>query len=104
MKYAVLLAILLPCAPAAAQQQSTPSGHITYGGTKTISCLQAGKVIMQYPRVWAVELTWARENNSIHFRMPDGLGKDFNFNSANMTCLIEDMGQESVPLLSKPQR
>lgn len=99
MKKTLLAAGMLFAAfPIVSHAQTTPRGHTSYGGTKTISCLQAGRVVLQFRNVWAVEHSWAYGHNEISYRMQSGEGREFNFDSAGMTCLIEDQGKESVPL------
>jgi hypothetical protein len=98
-----LLALLAVTTVATASAQPAPAvGQRSYGsGTFTISCLQGGKVALQLPRVWAIEESWNRDNRIVQYRQADGAPGTFNYNSENMTCLVEFWGQESVPVTAR---
>lgn len=99
-KWVVAIALVgLPLTPAWAQR--APTGRQTYAFTNTISCLQAGQVVLQFPRVWNVETSWNRSNFTIEYAMPDGEHRTLNYDTANMTCLIEPWGKESVPVAER---
>lgn len=100
MKKAVIFGLIM-LTGGAASAQTSPRGHTTYGGPKTISCLQGGQVVIQIRGVWAVDHSWAFGHNEVTYRMPDGEGRDLKWDSAGMACLIENFGQETVPIVKK---
>jgi len=99
MKRSLVFALMILAALPAWAQRGPASGRREYGsGTFTISCLQAGRVAVQLPRVWAIEDNWTGDTHAIQYRMPDGAPANLTYNTENMTCLVEFWGRESVPV------
>lgn len=96
----IVFALISVCLPLNAAQ-TTPAGRISYGGYKTISCLQGGQVVIQHQFARGVELEWYGELSELSFRPPQGKRQYLKFNSASMTCLVEEPGRESVPIVKK---
>ncbi|MCB2106758.1 MAG: hypothetical protein KDE14_03605 [Rhodobacteraceae bacterium] len=97
----VLFALVFCAASAVAEAQviSPPlSGSKTYGGAQTISCLQGGAIIFQHVGVTRVRLEYNEAKSEISFRLPSGAKREIDIIGSGLTCLIEDYGQESVPI------
>jgi hypothetical protein len=101
MKKVVLFALIAAAVSTPTWAQRAPTGRQTYPFNNTISCLQGGQVVVQYPRAWSIEQSWNRDQYQIDFRMPDGEPRTFNYSTTNMICLIEPVGRESVPVAER---
>lgn len=95
MNKLAILALLF-ATPAMAQ---SPYGHTHYGEPLTISCLQGGQVIIQYAYATNVDYTWSTGQVTIEFTdNVAGQPRRMVFNPQSMSCLLEPVGQASVPV------
>lgn len=123
---AILVAAVAP--PTAAQQESAPTvaapaAHdgeriardrinprgprhfggtrkVSYGGAQTITCYQAGQVLFQHVGAYFVRSELGSHWMDLKFKI-NGEWRRLRIPTQSMSCLIEDVGEESVPILVK---
>jgi len=71
---------------------------ISYGSPQTITGFQAGQIIVQHVGAYFVRSELGPHWMDLKFKI-DGRWRRFKVPTQSMSCLVEDMGEESVPIL-----
>lgn len=78
------------------------SRRISYGGPQTITCFQGGQIVLQHVGATFVRSETTRDTMRLTFKV-GGQRRKLTVPVAGMSCLIEDYGEESVPIVgSRP--
>jgi hypothetical protein len=72
---------------------------IRYGGAKTITCLQGGAIVLQHVGATFVRADMSRDWMDLRFKI-DGQRRRLTVPVAGMSCLVEDFGDESMPIVA----
>ncbi len=72
---------------------------ISYGGPQTITCFQSGYVVLQHVGASFVRSETGQNWLKLSFKI-NGRLRRIDVPTTDMSCLIEDLGEESVPILA----
>lgn len=72
---------------------------ISYGGPQTITCFQSGYVVFQHVGASFVRSETGPNWLKLSFKI-NGQRRRIDVPTTDMSCLIEDLGEESVPILA----
>lgn len=71
---------------------------VSYGDPQTITCFQGGAILFQHVGAYFVKSETGRNWMKLSYKL-NGQRRRLDVPASTMTCLIEEVGEESVPIM-----